>query len=77
MTEIQNNKWTENPNLSLNSLNRDIFQQEVENTVYRVKLHEASGVDGAPAEVLLYKTRIHLLYKIISYCFLNGEVPSE
>ena len=44
--------------------------------MYRAKLHKASGFDGIPTEVLRYETCIDLLYKIIAYCFKNGETPS-
>ena len=45
--------------------------------VYEAKLRKASGIDGIPAEVLRNETCIDLLFKIVSYAFANGKVPSE
>ena len=64
-------------NMNLDSLNKEITYEEVENAVYRAKLRKATGFDGIPAEVLRNESCINLLYRIISYCFKNGEVPSE
>ncbi|MEW8546052.1 MAG: hypothetical protein AB2693_21220, partial [Candidatus Thiodiazotropha sp.] len=63
--------------LNLDSLNMDITYQEVHDAVYRAKLRKASGFDGIPSEILRYDICIELLYKIISYCFKNGEIPTE
>ena len=40
---------------------------------YRAKLRKAAGFDSVSSEVLRYD----ILYKIISYCFRNGEVSTE
>ena len=75
--ELRQNDGLLRVNLNLDMLNRDITYQEVESSVQRAKLRKASGFDGIPAEVLRFETCIDLLYKIISHCFKNGEVPSE
>ena len=61
----------------MDSLNTDITYQEVYDAVYRAKLRKTAGFDGIPSEVLRYDICVELLYKIISHCFKNGEVPSE
>ena len=72
-----NNIPNNNNNLNVDSLNQDKTYQEVYEAVYRAKLRKAAGFDGIPSEVLRYDICIELLHKIISYCFKNGEVPTE
>ena len=55
----------------------DITYLEVRDSVYHAKLRKASGFDGIPSEILRFDICIELLYKIISYCFRNGEIPTE
>ena len=75
--QLRGNDVPNNNNLNVDSLNQDIAYQEVYEAVYRAKLRKAAGFDGIPSEVLRYDICIELLYKIISYCFKNGEVPTE
>ena len=77
MNELHQNSGVLRENMNLDILNTDITYQEVENSVLRAKLRKASGFDGIPAEVLRFESCIDLLYKIISHCFKNGEVPTE
>ena len=64
------------PQSDCSSLNCPITYDEVRKYVYDAKLRKASGIDNIPAEVLRNETCIDLLYKIISYAFTNGSVPS-
>ena len=66
-----------NRQINVDSLNTDITYQEIYDSVYSAKLRKAAGFDGIPSEVLRYDICVELLYKIISHCFKNGEVPSE
>ena len=75
--QLRGNNVPNNNNLNVDSLNQDITYQEVYEAVYRAKLRKAAGFDGIPSEVLRYDICIELLHKIISYCFKNGEVPTE
>ena len=76
--ELLNNPDTpEFPKSDCSSLNCPITYEEVRKAVYEAKLRKASGIDGIPAEVLRNETCIDLLFKIVSYAFANGKVPSE
>ena len=77
LRQLRENSVTNNSGLNVDCLNTDITYQEVYDVVYRAKLLKAAGFDGIPSEVLRYGICIELLYKIISYCFKNGEVPAE
>ena len=75
--QLRGNNVPKNNILNVDSLNQDITYQEVYEAVYRAKLRKAAGFDGIPSEVLRYDICIELLHTIISYCFKNGEVPTE
>ena len=45
--------------------------------MFRTKNGKAVGVDEIPGEILRNDTCIDLLYQLISYCFSEGQIPSE
>ena len=74
---MNNPDTPEFPKSDCSFLNCPITYEEVRKAVYKAKLRKASGINGIPAEVLRNETIIDLLFKIVSYAFANGKVPSE
>ncbi|MCG8045103.1 MAG: reverse transcriptase family protein, partial [Candidatus Thiodiazotropha endolucinida] len=65
------------PKPDCSSLNGPISYDEVHAAVYRAKLRKATGIDNISSEILRNECCIDLLFKIISYCFEHGCIPSE
>ena len=65
------------PKPDCSSLNGPITYDEVYKAVYRAKLRKASGIDNIPSEILRNECCVGLLFKIISFCFEHGCIPSE
>ena len=64
-------------NVDVSCLNRPITYQEVEAAVGRAKLKKACGFDNIPSEILKNGACVDMLYKIVSYCFDKGHIPSD
>ena len=58
-------------NIDVSSLNAEITKAEVQQSVFRVRLRKAAGLDNIPAEVLRNPACVESLFKIIRYCFID------
>ncbi|CAC5408065.1 unnamed protein product [Mytilus coruscus] len=61
------------PTRNCDTLNCPVTRQDVIDAVNRTKLNKAVGFDYIPAESLRNSVCIDLLFKLISFCFQNGD----
>ena len=57
-------------------LNSSISFDELENVVKNLKKKRAVGIDSIPYEMLKSHSVLLFIYRLFTYCFYNGVVPS-
>ena len=57
-------------------LNSSISFDELENVVKNLKKKKAVGIDSIPYEMLKSHSVLLFIYRLFTYCFYNGVVPS-